>query len=103
MTKYMIVVNPSDNADSLIAYGFGSFKAVAVLAKEALAEIKDQSGEFTLRVTEVAEVGDTDAKRVVASVSGEADVVAFITKKKLAVERKAQGGSDKDSDDDAAE
>lgn len=98
--KYMIVANPTDNADSLVAYGFGSFKAVAVLAKEALADMKDQAGEFTLKVTEVSAIGDTDAKRVVVSISGEADVVAFITKRKLAVERKAQGGDKDDTDTD---
>lgn len=101
MSKYMVVVNPSDNADKLIAYGFGSFKATSYLVKEALADIKGAEGDFTLRVTEVAEVGDTDAKRVVVSVTGEADVVTFIAKKKLAVERKAQGGKDDEADDSA--
>lgn len=101
MTTYMIVVNPADNADKLIAYGFGSFKAVSYLAKDALAAIKGTDGDVAVRITEVAEVGDTEAKRTVVSVTGEADVVTYVTKKKLATERKAQGGNDKD--DDAAE
>lgn len=105
MNVYLVTVNPSNgdsaDADNLIAYAYGSFKTVNFATREALASIKGTEGEYALRVTEVAAVGDADAKRTVVSVTGEADVVTFIAKKKLAAERKAQGGAGGDDDTEA--
>ena len=86
----------TDETGDSHAYAYGSLKLTTAAVREGLAGIKDAEGEFTARVVEVEAIGDETPKRVVASVTGDADVVTFVVKKKLAAERKARGAGDGD-------
>ncbi len=107
MTTYLVTASPANgdsaDGDTLLAYAFGGLRTTQSAIKDALTEIKDQDGEFAVRVTEVDAIGSTDAKRVVVAVTGDADVVTFVTKKKMAAERKAQGVKDEPAEAEAAE
>ncbi len=107
MTTYLVTASPangdSTDGESLLAYAFGGLRTTQSAIKDALAAIKDTDGEFTVRVVEVDAIGSIDERRTVVSVTGDADVVTFVTKKKMAAERKAQGVKDANEDLPAGE
>lgn len=74
------------STEAPIVMAAGSLKLITAAAREGLAAIKDKDGEFSAVVTETESVGGED-KRTVTRVSGDADVVAVVVKKKLTKER----------------
>ena len=91
MTKYTATVSyVSDEGVEDIATATGSFALANFAAKEGFKAIADQPGEF--RVTFSYE-GDGGFRGIV-SVTGDADVVTYVAKKKIAAERKALNPAD---------
>lgn len=83
------VASVSDEGVKEIATASGSFSLANFAAKEGFKEIAEQDGEF--RVTFSATDAD-GAERKIVSVTGDADVVTYVAKKKIAAERKALNG-----------
>ncbi len=71
----------------------GSLKLVSAAAREGLVAIKDSEGEFSAVVAETEQVGGEE-KRTVTRVSGDADVVSVVVKRKLAKERAENAPAD---------
>jgi hypothetical protein len=95
MTKYTATVaSVSDSGVEDIATATGSFSLANFAAKEGFKAIAEQDGEFRVSFTAVDETG---AERKIVSVTGDADVVTYVAKKKIAAERKSVNGAD-DSD-----
>ncbi len=90
------VASVSDEGVKEIATATGSFALANFAAKEGFKAIAEQDGEFRVSFTAT----DADGvERKIVSVSGDADVVTYVAKKKIAVERKAVTG---DADGDSA-
>lgn len=89
------VSSVSDEGVKDIATASGSFALANFAAKEGFKAIAEQDGEFRVTFTGVDEDG---AERKIVSVSGDADVVTYVAKKKIAAERKANAGEDADAE-----
>lgn len=89
MQKYLVTL--SDVAsDEFVSYGYGDFRAMNFLAKQGLAEIADKTGDFSIRIVPVETVGvepDETVKPLV-SITGDAESVTAVAKRKIASERK---------------
>lgn len=104
MTNYLLTVNTRDNADEFLAFSYGDFTTVNFVAKRTYREMADakEGSEFEFRLTEVDAIGDSTTKRNIVSVTGDPDVVTYVAKKKIAVERKAQNGGEDEADETPA-
>lgn len=79
------VASVSDEGVKEIATATGSFALANFAAKEGFKAIAEKDGEFRVSFT----VTDADgAERKIVNVSGDADVVTYVAKKKIATERK---------------
>ncbi len=83
----------SDEGFENVSSATGSFAVANFAVKEGLGSIKDSAGEYRVTFEALDESGET---RNVVSVSGDADVVTYVAKKKIAAERKALNGADAD-------
>jgi hypothetical protein len=84
MPTYSIQMTAHDN---ILVSAAGSFGLIAYAAKEGLSLIKDEDGEFGVRIVETTHV-DGEIKREVVKVDADADTVEVVVKRKLAKERK---------------
>ncbi len=89
MTNYFLTIADEAN-DTYVAHTYGDFAVVNFAAKQAYKVIDGKPGDFSARLVEVERIGEPDEKRVVCSVSGDAETVTVVLKKKISVERKAQ-------------
>lgn len=83
------------NSETPVVLAAGSLGLVAYAAREGIAAIKDSESEFSAIIAETAEVGGEE-KRTVVRVTGDADVVAVVVKKKLSRERAANAPESED-------
>jgi hypothetical protein len=98
-TVYLVTI-ANVETDEFVAFAYGEFPTMNFAAKAGLAKIKDADGEFSAKVVEVENYGTDEAKRSVVSVSGDAETVTVVLKKKIANERKqylAETGSTGDA------
>ncbi len=102
MSKYLVTL-ASVEKDEFVTYAYGDFKVMNFAAKAGLAEIANESGDFSARIVEVENVGSPDEKRTVVSVQGDAETVAVVVKKKIARERKEQTGETGDAPAESAD
>lgn len=98
MTAYVVrIENATTNEPVVMAAG--SLKLITAAVREGVAAIKDSDGEFSAVISETGTVGGEET-RTVTRVSGDADVVSVVLKKKLTKERAENAPA---SEDDAAE
>lgn len=87
MTTYFLTIADVEN-DEFVSQAYGEFPEMNFVAKAGLKRIAGKTGDFSARIVEVERVGDEDAKRTVTSITGDAETVAVVVKKKIATERK---------------
>ncbi len=87
MNKYLVTISEVD-ADEYVAFAYGTFPVANFATKDALKEINGKAGDFSAKIVEVEAIGTEDEKRTVVSVTGDAETVAVVVKKKMANERK---------------
>lgn len=94
--KYSVsVASVSDEGVEVLGNAYGSFEVANFALKAGLKEIEGGSGDF--RVTFARSPEDGEEQNIV-SVTGDVDVVTYISKKKVAVERKALNDSEPEPD-----
>jgi hypothetical protein len=96
MSYTATVASVSDEGVKEIATASGSFALANFAAKDGFAAIKDQPGEF--RVT-FASVDENGVESGIVSVTGDADVVTYVAKKKIAAVRKSLSPASEDGAD----
>lgn len=87
MNKYLVTISEVEN-DEYVAFAYGTFPVANFATKDALKEINGKPGDFSAKIVEVEAIGTEDEKRTVVSVTGDAETVAVVVKKKMANERK---------------
>lgn len=85
-------VGTDETDGEALAYGFArNFGVLNYMVKDALKGF-ETGADYAARIVETDAVNsDEEPKRSVVSVTAEADVVAYVVKKKLAAERKENG------------
>lgn len=86
-TKYLVTLSAVET-DEFVAFAYGEFPTMKFAANAGLREIAGKSGDFSARIVEVEAVGTEDEKRTVVSVTGDAETVTVVVKKKIGNERK---------------
>jgi hypothetical protein len=110
MTKYLVTLAAVDT-DEYVSFAYGEFPTMKFAASAGLKEIAGKPGDFSAKIVEVEAIGTEDEKRTVVSVTGDAETVTVVVKKKIGNERKqylAETGGDaetvtEDADAPAAE
>lgn len=74
------------NSERPVVLAAGSLGLVSYAAREGIKAINGSESEFSAFLAETTEVGGEE-KRVVTRVTGDADVVAVVVKKKISKER----------------
>jgi hypothetical protein len=104
MTSYFLTI-ADDTNDVFVSQAYGEFPEINFVAKAGLKRIAGKDGEFRARIVEVENIGSEDEKRTVVSVTGDAETVTVVVKKKIANERKQYlaetGGTETAPDADA--
>jgi hypothetical protein len=86
-SAYGIMIESTDEGGAeVFVRAHGSLKLITMAAKEGLAEIKGEPGNFRAVITEDEEVNG-DSRRQVCDVTAEADIVALTVNKRLKNER----------------
>lgn len=96
MNKYLVTIAPVSDENETgehVTFAWGDFGVMNYAAKSGLKEIAGQTGDFRARIVEVESVGSEDEKRSVVSITGDAETVAVVVKRKIANEKKEQGGA----------
>lgn len=92
-TTYLISVETADGPEEAVAYAYayGDLPTMQYITRRVDATLAGVDNGTTFKATlgEVARVGSSIITRVLAAVTGDADVVAYVLRKKVAAERKA--------------
>lgn len=88
MSSIYFVTIANVDTDEFVTFAYGEFPTMNFAAKAGLAKINGADGEFSAKVVEVENYGADDSKRSVVSVTGDAETVTVVVKKKIANERK---------------
>ena len=104
MSKYLVTLSNAET-DEFVTYAYGDFAGMRFAAKQGLAEIADKTGDFSIRIVPVEQVGvepGEDVKPLV-SITGDAESVTAVAKRKIASERKRLNPADESPADADAE
>jgi hypothetical protein len=101
-------VQITDEADETIQYAhsFGDFAGMAYAVRAGLKRIEaegQEGSEYRATITTVDRIGDETPTRTVCNVTGDADVLAFVVKKKVTKERKLYAPDEPETTDASAE
>lgn len=92
-TTYLISVETADGPEETVAYAYayGDLPVMQYIIRQLDATLAGVDGGTTFKATlgEVPRVGSSIISRTLAAVTGDADVVAYVLRKKVAAERKA--------------
>lgn len=74
--------------DEFVTFAYGEFPTMKFAVTAGLKKIDGATGDYSARIVEVENIGEQDEKRTVTSITGDAETVAVVVKRKVASERK---------------